>query len=76
MSTDMREFQAKTTCLYTQEQVNAALDKIAAEMNIKLKDKNPILICMVLGAIVPFGNLLPRLNFLLAMLFSLVFFLP
>ncbi len=54
---------AKATCLYTKSQVEVALDYMAEEINDKLAHTNPIFLCVVLGGIVPLGNLLPRLNF-------------
>lgn len=53
----------RSTCLFTKEQVESALDKMANEMNIKLANKNPILLCVMIGGLVPVGNLLPRLDF-------------
>lgn len=53
----------KATCLYSRTQVEAALDQLAAAMSATLADTNPILLCVVVGGIVPLGNLLPRLDF-------------
>jgi len=60
---DIQKVYAKATCLYTEEQVEAALDKMAKAMSDKLANENPILLCVVIGGIVPLGNLLPRLDF-------------
>jgi hypoxanthine phosphoribosyltransferase len=59
----IREVYAKSTCLYTRDQVEATLDQLAIDMHAQLADKNPILLCVVIGGIVPLGNLLPRLDF-------------
>lgn len=53
----------KSTCLYTTEQVEAALDRMAVDIHAKLHDKNPVLLCVMIGGMVPLGNLLPRLDF-------------
>lgn len=53
----------RSTCLFTKEQVEEALDKMASEMNERLADKNPLLLCVLIGGIVPVGSLLPRLDF-------------
>jgi hypoxanthine phosphoribosyltransferase len=53
----------KSTCLYTTEQVEAALDRLAIDIHARLHDKNPVIICVMIGGMVPLGNLLPRLDF-------------
>jgi hypoxanthine phosphoribosyltransferase len=59
----IHEVLAQATCLYTKKQVEAALDRMAEQINERLVNSNPIFLCVVLGGIVPLGNLLPRLNF-------------
>ena len=59
----IREVLAKATCLYSKTAVNAALDKMAAEISAELSQSNPLFLCVVIGGIVPLGNLLPRLDF-------------
>lgn len=49
--------------LYSKDQVEQSLDNMAEAISDKLADKNPILICIMTGGIVPTGMLLPRLNF-------------
>lgn len=58
-----KEVFAKATKLLSAEDLNLALDKMAKKMQEELADSNPIFVCVLLGAIVSFGNLLPRLNF-------------
>lgn len=53
----------RATCLYGRTQIDAALDSMAMEMNAELEDKNPLFLCVLIGGIVPLGDLLPRLNF-------------
>ncbi len=53
----------RSTCLYTTKDIEVALDKMAMEINEQLQDKNPILWCVMIGGLVPMGNLLPRLDF-------------
>jgi len=59
----IREVFAKATCLFSKTEVDAALDKLATEISFQLSHTNPIFICVVVGGIVPLGNLLPRLDF-------------
>ncbi|QBQ55063.1 hypoxanthine-guanine phosphoribosyltransferase [Nitrosococcus wardiae] len=49
--------------LYTQTQVEAALDQLAEEITAKLSTQNPLLLCCMVGGIIPCGCLLPRLDF-------------
>ena len=50
-------------CIYTANQVEAALDCMAIEMEATIADTNPIFLCVVIGGIVTLGKLLPRLSF-------------
>lgn len=60
---DIQEIFARSTCLYSREQVDEALDRMAANISKVLQDQNPLFLCVVVGGIVPLGNLLPRLDF-------------
>lgn len=51
------------TCLYTTKEVEAALDRMAIEITKQLQDTNPVILCVMVGGLVPMGNLLPRLDF-------------
>jgi hypoxanthine phosphoribosyltransferase len=53
----------KSTRLFTTKEVEAALDRMAINIHQQLHDKNPILLCVMVGGLVPMGNLLPRLDF-------------
>ncbi|MCX7116566.1 MAG: hypoxanthine-guanine phosphoribosyltransferase [Legionellales bacterium] len=53
----------KSTCLFTTKEVEAALDQMAIQIHQKLSDKNPIILCVMIGGLIPLGNLLPRLDF-------------
>lgn len=59
----IKEVYASATCLHTREEVDAALDNMAYEIHNKLEDSNPILLCVMVGAVVPAGHLLTRLDF-------------
>lgn len=52
-------------CLYDKDAVELALDKMASEITSELADKNPLILCVLTGAIIPMGHLLTRLNFAL-----------
>lgn len=59
----IRSVYEKAVCLYSTEDIEAALDRMAEKIHEKLSEKNPILICVMKGGLVPLGNLLPRLDF-------------
>jgi hypoxanthine phosphoribosyltransferase len=59
----IREVYEKSTCLFTHNEVEAALDRMALNIHEQLQDKNPLILCVMVGGMVPLGNLLPRLDF-------------
>lgn len=59
----IQEVYDKATCIYSKQQVETALNKMAADIHNKLQNANPILLCVMKGGIVLTGNLLPRLDF-------------
>ncbi len=59
----IKDVYEKATCIYTANEVEAALDKMAKKIHDEFCDKNPILLCVMIGGMVPMGNLLPRLDF-------------
>ena len=50
-------------CCYTKQQVEQAIDKMATEITQRLKDKNPLLLCVMNGMLIVTGQLLLRLDF-------------
>ncbi|VAW97012.1 Hypoxanthine-guanine phosphoribosyltransferase [hydrothermal vent metagenome] len=50
-------------CLYTDEQVQSAIDRVALEITKKLSKRNPLVLCVMTGALIPAGHILTRLNF-------------
>ncbi|WP_133140045.1 hypoxanthine-guanine phosphoribosyltransferase [Legionella genomosp. 1] len=60
---NIKEVYEKSSLLFSTQEVEAALDKMAASINEVLQDKNPVILCVMIGGLVPMGNLLPRLNF-------------
>ncbi len=59
----IREVFAKATCIYSKSEVDAGLDTMASQISYELAHQNPIFLCVVVGGIVPLGNLLHRLDF-------------
>lgn len=59
----IREVFAKATCIYGKTEVETAISRMAIEISQALSQTNPIFLCVVVGGIVPLGNLLPHLDF-------------
>lgn len=57
--TDLLE---QAECLYTLAQIEAALADLAARINRDYVDKNPLLLCVMKGAVITMGHLLPKLT--------------
>lgn len=54
---------AEAECLYNAAEINKALDKMAVDISTQLKDKNPLVLCVMTGALITTGHLLTRLHF-------------
>jgi len=52
-----------STCLYSKQDIESAIERIAEEMNQKLADKAPVFLCVLNGAMVFMGQLITKLNF-------------
>lgn len=59
----IQEVHEKATALFSEEQIKAALDKMAKEIHKDLHDKSPVVLCVMVGGLIPLGHLLVRLNF-------------
>jgi len=60
---EIRKVVAHAERLFSPEDVDVAVDRMAAEMNAALAEKDPLLLCVMTGGVVPTGLLLPRLRF-------------
>ena len=49
--------------LYSGEDISSALDRMAGEIASDLSEANPVLVCVMNGGVVPFSELLKRLEF-------------
>lgn len=50
-------------CLYDSKQVSDALDSMAKEITEQLSDTNPVILCVMTGALITTGHLAVRLQF-------------
>ena len=54
---------AHADCLYSAQDVESALDRMADALTRDLHDQNPLVLCVMNGGLVVTGRLLPRLAF-------------
>jgi hypoxanthine phosphoribosyltransferase len=63
MPEKIKKIYEQATCLYTTEDVESALNQMATDIHKVLHDKNPVILCVMVGGLVPMGHLLLRLDF-------------
>lgn len=59
----IREVYKKAKCLYHNEEVEIAIDKMAKDVHNTLENENPLLLCVMLGGLILTGHLLTRIDF-------------
>ena len=62
MLNEIKKIQENADLLYSEQQVEAALDKMAKQINELLADLNPLILCVINGGIVVAGKLITRLT--------------
>jgi hypoxanthine phosphoribosyltransferase len=63
MLKEIDQVKTNALCLFNEQQVEAALDRMAADITVSLHDQNPLVLCVINGGIIITGKLLPRLDF-------------
>lgn len=66
MSVDLahiRQVMQEADCLYDNAQIENAIAQVAAQMNVRLAEANPVVFCVMNGGLIFAGKLLPLLNF-------------
>ncbi len=63
MLNEINQVKQSAILLHDEQAVEMALDKMAADINRQLADKNPLVLCVINGGIIATGKLLPRLDF-------------
>lgn len=61
--TNVQHVLDKAECLYDFNDIQVALDEMGKKITDQLKDTNPLILCVMIGALIPTGHLLTRLNF-------------
>ncbi|MBL4821702.1 MAG: hypoxanthine-guanine phosphoribosyltransferase [Gammaproteobacteria bacterium] len=64
---EVKKVSATARCLYTEIEVEAALDRMAAAISGVLEQSSPILLCVMNGGLIVSGKLATRLRFPLQM---------
>ena len=62
-NTKIQDVLDSADCLYDLTAIEQAIDQMAVEITQKLKDKNPLFLCVMIGGLIPMGRLLTRLHF-------------
>ena len=60
---ELETVQKSSQCLLDASEVEAMLDQLALDITARCQHKNPVILCVMTGAVVAVGRLLPRLNF-------------
>jgi hypoxanthine phosphoribosyltransferase len=63
MLNEIRHVASSADLLYSETEVEAAIDSMAETINLLMAQRNPLLLCVMNGGIVLSGKLMTRLNF-------------
>lgn len=59
----IRQVMAQADCLYTEAEVEAAIERVAGQISANLAERNPVVFCVMNGGLIFAGKLLTRLAF-------------
>lgn len=59
----VRKITSRSSCYCSKEDIEKALDKMAAEITGKLAGTNPVVLSVMIGGLIPTGHLVTRLDF-------------
>ncbi len=60
---EIQSVLAKADQLYTESELSESLDDMATAISMHLQDKHPLCLSVMMGGLIPTGQLIPRLNF-------------
>lgn len=63
LPTDIEGVHSRAQCLYTESEVEAALDRLAQELSSAFSNANPVLLCVMNGGLIMTGKLATRMTF-------------
>ena len=59
----IKAVRENATCLHTRNEVEAALDRMAIDITKELQDEHPVVLCVMIGGVIPTGALMSRIDF-------------
>jgi len=59
----IQKVEDESDCLCDSEKLNQVLDTLASQISLDLKDKTPLILCVMTGGVIPTGHLITRLPF-------------
>jgi hypoxanthine phosphoribosyltransferase len=59
----IKKIEKESDCLCDTEKLNKVLDSLAKNITHDLEDKNPLILCVMTGGLIPTGHLVTRLSF-------------
>jgi len=62
-ATEAQAVASRAECLFTDQQVQQALDDVAAKISLELANENPLVLCVMTGGIIVTSELLKRFSF-------------
>lgn len=60
---EAREVYREAELLHSDAEVEAAIERMAGQISARLADANPVVLCVMTGAVILAGRLLPKLEF-------------
>jgi len=60
---EIKRVQAEADLIHSSEAVEAAIEKMGREITAVLSDKNPVILCLMIGGVITTGKLIPLLDF-------------
>ena len=60
---EVEQVRREADCLWSQQQVEEALDEMASALSERIATSHPLLLAVMNGAVIPMGYLLTRLDF-------------
>ena len=60
---DIKKIESESDCLCDAEKLKTVLDLLADKISSDLEDKDPLILCVMTGGIIPVGHLATRLSF-------------
>jgi len=60
---EIRQVEREADLLYSEAEVESAIDRVATEISVRLAETNPVILTVLNGGIIFSGKLLPRLHF-------------